>query len=333
MITFAYAEKSKEESKHRFILRRLIINSPFITSRTNLVHARPELCTSSPPGSSLTYMAKLPSDRFARAQIKPLETLLLRKKIMSGSIQEWFAALPPVTRGWLVSALFSTSAVVLGFASPVQLYLDWGLVVQKFQIWRLMTCYIFFGKFGLPFVFQLYFMIKYAAKYEENPFPVGPHIQGSSADFAFCLIYGALVMSAISFFMEFPFMGPALVFMTLYMWSRKNSTVPIGFFGFQFQGINLPWVMVAFSILMGNSPVFDLLGIAVGHSFFFLIDVVPREFPNWPKFLHLQTPKFLFHMIDGYGPQTRVGSAAPQATGGGWGSRHSWGGGRTLGGD
>lgn len=104
----------------------------------------------------------------------------------SNSIEEWFKELPPISRGWLVSALLSTVAVVLGFASPVQLYLDWTLVINKFQIWRLMTCYIFFGKFGLPFVFQLYFLVRYATKYEKNPFPAGPHIQGSSADSHLC---------------------------------------------------------------------------------------------------------------------------------------------------
>ena len=252
------------------------------------------------------------------------------------SIQEWFEELPPVSRGWLVAALLSTVAVVLGFASPVQLYLDWGLIVNKFQIWRLATCFMFFGKFGLPFVFQLYFLTKYAVQYEKNPFPVGPHIQGSSADFLFMLMYGGLVMSFISFFMEFPFMGPALVFMTLYMWSRKNAEAPCGFFGFKFKGITLPWVLLAFGVLMGNSPVFDLMGIAVGHSFFFLIDVVPREFPNWPSWLTLQTPEFLFHMVDGYGPATHVGNRqgnAAAAGGGGWGSRHNWGGGRALGGN
>ena len=123
-------------------------------------------------------------------------------------------------------------------------------------------------------------------------------------------------------------MGPALVFMTLYMWSRKNATAPISFFGFQFQGIHLPWVLLAFSILMGNSPVFDLLGIGVGHLYYFLIAILPTEYPNWPSFLHLQTPAFLFEMIDGYAPampgqraRTSTGSSIPR----------TWGGGRTLG--
>ena len=246
----------------------------------------------------------------------------------SNSIEEWFKELPPISRGWLVSALLSTVAVVLGFASPVQLYLDWNLVINKFQIWRLMTCYIFFGKFGLPFVFQLYFLERYATKYEQNPFAAGPHIQGSSADFAFMLMFGGLIMALVASFMEFYFMGPALVFMTLYMWSRKNATAPISFFGFAFQGIHLPWVLLAFSILMGNSPVFDLLGIGVGHLYYFMIDVIPRQYPNWPSFLHLQTPAFLFEMIDGYAP-AMPGQRARVSTGSS--ATRSWGGGRTLG--
>ena len=55
--------------------------------------------------------------------------------------------------------------------------------------------------------------------------------------------------------------------------------------------------IISFSILMGNSPVFDLLGIGVGHLYYFMIDVIPRQYPNWP-ILHLQTPAFLFEMVD-----------------------------------
>jgi len=38
----------------------------------------------------------------------------------------------------------------------------------------------------------------------------------------------------------------------------------------------LPWVLLAFSVLLGASPVVDLLGIFVGHVYYYLEDIVPR---------------------------------------------------------
>jgi Derlin-2/3 len=36
------------------------------------------------------------------------------------------------------------------------------------------------------------------------------------------------------------------------------------------------WVLLGFSVLLGNSPSVDLMGIAVGHLYFFLDDVYPH---------------------------------------------------------
>lgn len=75
--------------------------------------------------------------------------------------------------------------------------------------------------------------------------------------------------------MKMSFLGPALSFMIVYVWSKRNPTAVVSFWGFRFQGAYLPWVMLGFSVLVGNSPVFDLMGIAVGHIYYFLQDVLP----------------------------------------------------------
>lgn len=99
------------------------------------------------------------------------------------------------------------------------------------QIWRLFTCFIFFGNFGLGFLFQLYFLcvcgsvrvcvfvslflaaccvlthsvgtgrvgvfgsVKYSGMLEADPFPSGGGThQGTTADYFYMLVIGALVM-------------------------------------------------------------------------------------------------------------------------------------------
>ncbi len=72
----------------------------------------------------------------------------------------------------------------------------------------------------------------------------------------------------------------------------------MNFFGLlNFQAPYLPWVLFAFSLLLGNSVIVDLMGIIVGHIYYFLEDIFPRQQGG---FRLLKTPRFLyveFHII------------------------------------
>lgn len=60
-------------------------------------------------------------------------------------------------------------------------------------------------------------------------------------------------------------LGPALIRVIIYLWSRKNPEVPMTFmFGLRFKGAQLPWVMAGFNLLTGNLFM---------HSFYYLIHV------------------------------------------------------------
>lgn len=63
---------------------------------------------------------------------------------------------------------------------------------------------------------------------------------------------------------------------------------------FFFQAPYLPWVLVAFSVLLGNSVLVDILGIAIGHLYFFLEDVFPNQ-PGGRRLL--TTPRLLYLSI------------------------------------
>jgi Derlin-2/3 len=45
---------------------------------------------------------------------------------------------------------------------------------------------------------------------------------------------------------------------------------------FTFKAPYLPWVILGFGYLLGQSPIFDLLGIVCGHIYYFLEDVYPQ---------------------------------------------------------
>ena len=44
---------------------------------------------------------------------------------------------------------------------------------------------------------------------------------------------------------------------------------------FNFTAPYLPWVLLIFSVMLGSSPLVDLLGMVVGHIYFFFEDVYP----------------------------------------------------------
>ena len=60
----------------------------------------------------------------------------------------------------------------------------------------------------------------------------------------------------------------------VYVWGRRNQYVNMSFLGlFSFTAPYLPWVLLIFSVMLGSSPVVDLLGMAAGHVYYFFEDV------------------------------------------------------------
>eukprot|EP00587_Corethron_hystrix_P016191 CAMPEP_0113299072 /NCGR_PEP_ID=MMETSP0010_2-20120614/1253_1 /TAXON_ID=216773 ORGANISM="Corethron hystrix, Strain 308" /NCGR_SAMPLE_ID=MMETSP0010_2 /ASSEMBLY_ACC=CAM_ASM_000155 /LENGTH=89 /DNA_ID=CAMNT_0000152233 /DNA_START=294 /DNA_END=560 /DNA_ORIENTATION=- /assembly_acc=CAM_ASM_000155 len=83
-------------------------------------------------------------------------------------------------------------------------------------------------------------------------------------------------MTAVAPFVEVHFLGSSLVFMMIYVWGRRNEDIRMSFLGlFPFTAPYLPWVMLGFSVLLGNPAMIDIIGICVGHLYFFLRFVYP----------------------------------------------------------
>ena len=51
----------------------------------------------------------------------------------------------------------------------------------------------------------------------------------------------------------------------MYVWGRRHQYVNLSFLGiFNFTAPYLPWVLLAFSVVLRSSPVVDLLGMVAG---------------------------------------------------------------------
>ncbi|XP_032175745.1 derlin-2 isoform X1 [Mustela erminea] len=178
----------------------------------------------------------------------------------------------------------------LELITPFQLYFNPELIFKHFQIWRLITNFLFFGPVGFNFLFNMIFLYRYCRMLEEGSF------RGRTADFVFMFLFGGFLMTLFGLFVSLVFLGQAFTIMLVYVWSRRNPYVRMNFFGLlNFQAPFLPWVLMGFSLLLGNSIIVDLLGIAVGHIYFFLEDV----FPNQPGGIRiLKTPSILKAVFD-----------------------------------
>lgn len=131
-----------------------------------------------------------------------------------------------------------------------------------------------------------------------------------------------------------------MVLSVLYVWCQLNKDVIVTFwFGTRFKAIYLPWVLLAFNLILNGGGVMELFGILIGHIYFFLMFKYPQELGG-PSLL--QTPGFLKSMfpdeiggVHGFGRPPQRPSNAPNAPprGGRLFGGHNWGRGYTLGGN
>lgn len=69
---------------------------------------------------------------------------------------------------------------------------------------------------------------------------------------------------------------------------------------FNFSAPYLPWVLLAFSTLLGSSPLVDTLGIGAGHVYYFLEDVYPRMTARLPAYPRPTVPAYPATHAEGF---------------------------------
>jgi len=187
----------------------------------------------------------------------------------------------------MAGALLTTAACALDLLSPFALYFSLPMIWYKHQYWRLVTNFFFFGaNFSLDFLFHMFFLVRYCRALEEGSF------RGRTADFFFLILFGATLMTLVAPLVNLHFLGSSLTFMMVYIWARRNPFARMNFLGlFTFTAPYLPWVLLSFSFLLGNNGLVDMVGICVGHLYYFCEDVYPLMLPSRKRLL--KTPHIL----------------------------------------
>ena len=211
----------------------------------------------------------------------------------------------------------------MDWISPLTLYYNYDLIFRRGQYWRIISSFLFFGSFSLDFLFHLYFVVKFlsfflsfALVFTSIFLPLASQsrycrlleegrFRGRAADFMFMMMFGIILMvilaCSVGFFSKIRFLGHSLSFMMVYVWGRgrENANVRMSLLGlYNFNAPYLPWVLLAFSLCLGNPIETDFLGIIVGHLYYFLDHVYPQiaESRGWILKKILVTP-ILLHYI------------------------------------
>mmetsp|Transcript_9237 Transcript_9237/g.14928 ORF Transcript_9237/g.14928 Transcript_9237/m.14928 type:complete len:230 (+) Transcript_9237:48-737(+) len=221
---------------------------------------------------------------------------------MSMSPEEYFRSLPPVTKTYLCAAVGLTMAEYLGIVKIQMIILNYGLIFSKWpQIWRLVTSFLFFGKFGMPVLFQFFILGRYLNLVETASYK--PSEPGKTAEMVTFLLFGAICLLVLAYFVPVFYLGPSLSFMVLYNWSRSDAMNHVSFWGFRIKQWHVPFVMLLMAVLMKSNPILDLFGIMVGHLWHFLTEIVPQVYGRQI----IWTPNFIYRMFDNRPPRTFAG--------------------------
>eukprot|EP00249_Psilotum_nudum_P015086 c25159_g1_i3 orf=502-1227(-) len=187
---------------------------------------------------------------------------------------EYYNSLPPVSKAFGTLCLMTTVGFHLRLINPFLIMMNYDLIFRQFQIWRLVTNFFFLGKFSINFGIRILMIARYGVQLESGPF------SRRTADFFWMIMFA--MMALLGFWLlvpalRIPFMGPSIVFMLLYIWSREFSNARVNISGlFTLQGFYLPWVMLMLNVLFGSPLLPDLLGIMVGHLYYFCTVLHPR---------------------------------------------------------
>jgi len=224
-----------------------------------------------------------------------------------------------------LGTFFSTATTYYGLISANTLVFYPPLIWSKFELWRVVTNFVFIGPFSFNFLMSMFMLIRFGSSLENNPFRTS--YAGGSADHLYSVLLIGTVLLLFGWYFEMVVLSLPLHFALIYLWSKKHPDEKINFWGFVFSGSSLPWVLLAFRLLTGGSIFSDLCGLFAAHSYYFFVEVLPLK--TGKTYIH--TPEFVIALAQGRVNQRYSGSTS-QATGRTQtGGRHQWGRGQRLG--
>lgn len=202
--------------------------------------------------------------------------------LMSKVVEIWHKT-PPITQVYIGSSLLITllSFALNGNKWPELLHFDWPAVLTG-QIWRLYSAFLFFGQLDMFYPLTMQFVWQHMSQLEKLNY-------NKPEDFLVMVLFGAGSLIGIYSLMgiSMKFLGHNLATFLVYIWSRVFEGSDINFMDIvTLKSEMLPWFFcIQTFVLEREIPFADLIGIVVGHLYYYLsskgILQSPKLFRRW----------------------------------------------------
>eukprot|EP00349_Pseudokeronopsis_sp_Brazil_P006153 CAMPEP_0202959088 /NCGR_PEP_ID=MMETSP1396-20130829/3365_1 /ASSEMBLY_ACC=CAM_ASM_000872 /TAXON_ID= /ORGANISM="Pseudokeronopsis sp., Strain Brazil" /LENGTH=194 /DNA_ID=CAMNT_0049677511 /DNA_START=54 /DNA_END=638 /DNA_ORIENTATION=+ len=172
--------------------------------------------------------------------------------------------------------------------SPYLLLLDFELLVYKLHLWRLLTTFLFAGPFSMGFLFSM-MMSYYTLRRLEELY------QGKYPELVTMILFNSLAVMFFSWlYGSYQALQHPVIISLMYVVCKLLPDMQVSIWGFPVKSGNLPWVLVAFSVFTGGDPFKDLIGIAAGHTYYYLKNEEPLTYGH----NFLKTPKIIEKLVN-----------------------------------
>jgi len=200
-------------------------------------------------------------------------------------------SLPILTRYWFgATAGITILANLEVLFTAENLYYSWPLIREKYEIYRLLAPFLYAGGFSFNLLITLLCLYQHSKAYESRSV-YNTGAGGGTADYAFMLMFGMAMTFISKLLLPIPpFFCRNLVYFVLYVYSKRHPNEQANVWGVPVGAAMLPFAVLGLQVLMGNYWL-DIARMAVGHLYYFLVDVYPRVYQK--DILH--TPDFLIN--------------------------------------
>lgn len=194
-------------------------------------------------------------------------------------IQRLWSTTPPITRTIFTLATLASFLVYIDVISPFTLQFS-PYYISKLQLWRLVTCFFYFGKLNLETLFHIIFLCRYSKMLEESML---------ISDYIYMIFTIMILLFIVNAFL-YVRLSHALSAVITYLWSRKNPYSHVQYMGcIVLHAFYLPFIVPLYSLISERRvPRDDFVGIMVGHIVFYFKYIWPkmgRDFLATPVWL------------------------------------------------
>jgi len=199
---------------------------------------------------------------------------------------------PKITKILVLSSFGISILVWSGLINTFDIYLNFYLIFHKYEIWRILTTFLYFGEFNLNLILHMFIFFRDSKILERKIF------QGNSADYLYFILFCMIFLLILSPITKTLFLSTSLNFAMMYYWGRKSKMTNVEFMGvFTFRAPYLSLFYLMISFLLGYEYKELIIGIIVGHVYFFLKEILPR-IKGVKGIKLLETPKIVQKMCD-----------------------------------